>query len=74
VYATFGVTPTMNDDWSSGPTGKESFGRAPTPCTVASQRYSAEAHPFRGGRKRVRSEQQTTDDGRADSPVVAQNT
>jgi hypothetical protein len=38
VYATFGVTPTMNDDWSSGPTGKESFGRAPTPCTVASRK------------------------------------
>jgi len=30
---------------------------------------SAEAHPFRGGRKRVRSERQTTNYDRADSPA-----
>jgi len=30
---------------------------------------SAETHPFRGGRKRVRSVKQTTDYNRADSPT-----
>jgi hypothetical protein len=34
---------------------------------------SAEAHPFSGGRKRVSSVRQPTDDDRTDSPTLAPN-
>ena len=74
---TAGLEPTTAHPGHSYPDAQRANGPirtlAPGETVSASQRYSAEAHPFRGGRKRVSSVRQPTDEDRVDSPTLAQD-